>query len=251
MLSCKELHFAIETDLHNLGAFQYGDFTTEEIDYEINQEVARIIRELPLKKDSQLNSVEKNLITELTKTDCTVPTKDNNLYKVVLPTNYSKVIRVQGITLDKNCLKKVDKIEENKFYFVNLDTLYNGIWYKKCDTIKGTNISDFYGDVSEIKQNTKVFAEVKPDLAGQFSNTYSIVGNNVEINSTDELLEVCVTYISGGTGVKTDCCNNITLALSEDTQRFVIDRVVKRIAIVSEQNQNKINNLNIQNREQI
>lgn len=241
MLNCNEIYLLIETELYNLGSLKYADFTQKEIDSEINQILYSSIEEMLNNK--KRSTFEQSFINTITKEICVVPEKTGtNTYKV--PLDNQNVIYGKGTTLDTTCKRKADSIENNKYYEVQTeDAKYVDTWYKKCDIVKGGSDSSIYGVVKEIKKTEKVFYNVNSSVYSTFENTYSVLGNELLITTSEKLQEFCYNYIDNDNLNKIDCCNNKTLEYNEKIQRYIIDKVVIKLSTISEQNQNKINNL--------
>ena len=240
MLNCDEIYLAIETKLFNLGSLKYADFNKKEIDSEINQQLFQTVRNfIDTKKKS---SFEEEFLESLVNETCIKPDKTGiGTYKITgIPDN---IVYAKGVVLDLDCKQKPKTIENNKYYEMQEQVLFNGAWYEKCDIVKGSVSNSVYGKIKEIKSEEIIFNSVNSSVYSTFENTYSLLGNNLLISTKRKLETFCYYYIKDDNLNKIDCCNNITLNYPEKIQRYIIDKVVEKLATISEQNQNKINNL--------
>ena len=249
MLSIKEIHWSIETDLQGLGSYVYGDVEPEMIDNAINAILSEILIYVSdTKNKHRLNSAEKIIYNSAVVTHLEIPKKENDEYVSELHSENANVISVKVKEYDKSCKRKSNKIEKGKIYFAETAVKYNDTWYDKCSIILGTDVSDYYGEVSEIKSSFKPaidldFHDYK--TYNNFFNTpvWSLDGSKIYVKSKKPISQIEYVYIKTIDTMKVDYCLNKTLMLSEDVQRYIIDKVVLRLAVRTEHNQQKIVNL--------
>ena len=252
MLSNKEIHYIISTELQTLGANYYNDFEKEEIDTVINGVLFNLETVIKDKKanGTHLSSLEKEFFNASLSSLCSKPTYKDGTYEIDLES-----VNVQNANFriyDKNCKssKTATSIDDKQVYIANTDTLYNDTWYKKCDIIVGNETKDYYGDVSKISSTVKNgqvlgFNEFNSFLKNSFDTiVYSIIGNKLKAISKYPIIEICYDFIKDSSLNKMDSCNNITLNYNENIQRYIINLAVEKLAIITEQNPNKINLLN-------
>lgn len=245
MLSIKEIHYIIETELQTLGSYYYNDFEPEEIDEVINSVIFAITSKIKSKKDYQsFNVLEKQIYNQLLTTRCDIPTLKDGVYELDLDSD--NLLNANFTVYNSKCKShvKVDSIKNGSVYLVNKDTLYNGKWYLKCEFITGNSVSDFEGDVtlidSAVKNGQLVSQSKFSSYSSNFFDTiiYSQVGKKLKTISKFPISKVCYDYIKDFDSLsKASYCNGVTIQMSESLQRFIIELSVNKLNTILEKNQ--------------
>lgn len=249
MLSIKEIHFSIEENLQGLGSYVYGDIEPEQVDDAINAVLSEILIHVSdTKNKHKLNSVEKLIYNSSLVRHLEIPVKENDDYVAYLHSSNANIVNVNVLTYDKKCKKKVTEIQKDKIYLTESDVKYQDKWYSKCSIIKATDDLSYYGDLSEVKSKIEPAFELDYHDYASYNNyfktpVWTVESDNIRVKSRKPIAEIQYSYIKTIDNIKVDYCSNKTLMMSEDVQRYVIDKVVLRLAVRTEHNQQKIANL--------
>jgi hypothetical protein len=248
MLSSQQIHFNIVNQL-TLGSYTLRDYEAEELDYIINSVVYDIINNTNEKDLKDRTNVEEGIIRRLMKSYCTLPTNvSDNEWKFSLPQDFSSTNSGEALVYDTTCTTKVTKIKENKIYKALGDVQYNGVWYKKCDIIIGDSTEDYYGDLIELESTIKPATDIDYNVYNLYkpssSIRYTIEGNTVKIKSKYAIARFCLSYT--GQLLEADKINHCigqTLNFPETIQHYVINKVVLKLSVITDESQQKVINL--------
>lgn len=248
MLSSQQIHFNIVNQL-TLGSYSVRDYEPEELDYIINSVVYDIINNTNEKDLKDRTNVEEGIIRKLTRSYCTFPTKlTDNEWSFTLPLDFSSKNSGEALVYDTTCTTKVTKIKKDKVYKTLGDVKYNGVWYKKCDIIIGDSTEDYYGDLIEVGSTIKPATDIDYNVYNLYkpsaSIRYTIDGNIVKIKSKYAIARFCLNYT--GQLLEADKINHCiarTLNFQESIQQYVINKVVLRLSVITDESQQKVINL--------
>ena len=248
MLSSQQIHFNIVNQL-TLGSYTLRDYEPEEMDYIINAVVYDIVNNTNEKDLKDRTNVEEGIIRKLQKSYCTLPTKlNNNEWSFTLPLDFSSTSSGEALVYDTVCTTKVNKVKENKVYKALSDVQYNGVWYKKCDIIIGSLTEDYYGDLVELESTIRPATDIDYNLYNLYNPSssirYTIEGNKVKIKSKYAIARFCLSYT--GQLLEADKINHCigqTLNFPESIQQYVINKVVLRLSVITDESQQKVINL--------
>lgn len=288
-----DIHIKIEQGLNNIGSFAYANLEHDEIDLAYNNVVYAEIRQVFRDIDAQVhpNNFERNqyytdylrvLKTEYSNSG----SDDGDFQTLLLPENYIHLINDTSTVIAKNCKGKKlksegssfnldepsnecndvsdnDELKENKFYKVIGDVKYDGVWYKDCEIIKATDVSEFYGEVEEIpvkrvsnrltkSENIHYLlnsnlskSKINSPISELMSDSLRVHKKNFDIASVD------ITYIRKPKQISYHDNINEENEFPDNVIQYFIEKAVQYIAIRTEQSQQKIGNFKAENFENL
>jgi hypothetical protein len=161
----KEFYISIETSLVSLGSYAYGQYTPEDLDFQIDIVLNGLINSLiPSSEDSQL---KLDLLRTLKKKDKLTLLGEvlNDIYTYSLPTEYRNKLSVITHTIVEGKEESISTANKNK---INLGNYYeilsekvrlNSEWYDKGQLLYiNDTVVDFYGT---IKQTINLVGDVR------------------------------------------------------------------------------------------
>ena len=152
------------------------------------------------------------------------------------------------------------KIEKDFYYKAIGDVKYNQIWYKNCDIFKGIeNITDFYGKVNKIPikkvQNRLTRSEVLNwNLHSQIAKSVinspisELIGNELRVFKEGfDVAEIGLTYIRKPLQISYYDRPNEINEFTDNIILHFIEKTIQKLAVNTEQSQQKIYNKKTEN----
>lgn len=254
-MNIKQMHIEIEQGVQNLGVFAYADQSHEALDIAIESCTYELIQSSFFPNDSFENSQwSSDLLRVLKTTSELSPLTFSNGYYVDLPANYLHLISDYSVVYT-DCYKKIishpEVLKVGSLYKAVGDVRIGATWFEDGKIFKYVS-GAFYGSVKEVPTK-RVLNRLtnSEDLANVLDNNYS---KTIAISPVSELFGGQLRVWVDGFNVTSVELNyirkpvktvypTVDCELPDNVTKIIIENVVKRIAIRTEQNQQKINNL--------
>lgn len=265
MLTYQEIHLLIEQGLNTLAIFAETSILHEQIDLEMEHVIVNEINEVLNIKDKDRNVIQKNIAESLSMIVRGELVKEDRYYVYTLPTSFLSLSSATLVVGSNDCFDN-EPDEVTGVYKITSDKAeFKGAWYNKGDIISIKSISDKNAITSGIAKKLKTalrkitLVPLNQLESYSYSSTFGLnhplLGNdqnkvyiyyNSKYKSTSEIPLQVIIRLSTGEFPDTkrlSWCKQQTLDLPVNIQHYFINKVIERLAIINQKDQQNIANL--------